>query len=159
MAKKRPVRLDVRAMAFEELEECGIGKDPLAIFSFTRIRAELEWLRERLELPPPPDSPPDITAAKWKALMTGLLQSLPLMLETDTAIPWAQRCTPAQLAALSAQVQRATAAVEYAERYQDEYSAATGTLLPTALPQRLLLLLGYAELPLVWMRRLDVLRF
>lgn len=155
--KPKPVRLEVPAATFSEFRRT--GAEALSMFSAETIHAELNALARALNLPAKAATP-DIENDEWTEVIESLLQcagaSPP---ETDTEGLRDLLGNDRWLRGLAEQVQRALRAVDYAGRTEDSGGASTGLLLPTSYARRLEVLLGRGELPVAWVRRIDVLKF
>jgi hypothetical protein len=136
----------------------GLALDTLSLIPVNDVRTELRWLRRWLDLPTRPPVVPDVDDEAWGEFIDGLLPCLPPG-GIGTASASGPELSGVSRDALATQVHRALSALKHAEHVLDAEGSATGLLLPSTFPRRIEHVLGAAELPLAWVRRIDVTRF
>jgi len=136
-----------------------IGRQALAVIAFSALKEELEALREHLELPAEPLPLDDIEESEWETIITDLLDVLGPLPESGISARWGRVATHRDSQVLTLRLAQALAAIDHAQRCVDSASTATGALLPLSFARRVELLLGGGQLPVAWVRVLDVLRF
>ncbi|EJX5188438.1 hypothetical protein ACGG0V_004587 [Salmonella enterica] len=135
----------------------GILSEAMAIFTPGQITSELNLLIALLGAPVP--SPESLTDEKWESIVSGFVGLLGFQNDTDMLRRAVELTTDSSRAYLAYQALRALEATKYSAEVIDHQSAATGLLLPASYCSRVRMLIGYSQLPVAWVRVLDVNKF
>lgn len=130
----------------------------LAIFTIEEIRAELRQLLRALG--PEVNEMYETDDEGWREIINSLYLHLGAGHGTGIVKAWARATTCHHRQAMQAQIKRALAAAAHAGKLSGPgYRRTECVLLPTTYAQRIELLLGQGVLPVVWVKRLDLLKF
>lgn len=132
-----------------------IGKEAISVFSIDSIENELLSLAGKLELSLDTNVDIDISEYDWHTIISDFLQHLGASSEIDTYTILSLQ-NDLQVQTLSFRFQQALKSLKLARYYVDEKGLATGLLLPISFAKRIELLIALAQLPLAWVRVLDI---
>jgi hypothetical protein len=152
----RIYRLEAPAATGRDIER--LRSNVLFLFTFDEIENELLTIRKAMALPAKPTGV-TMDDEDWEPVIIDLLVRLGDRLETDTLAEWARNLPDDSRMMVAEQIRRALAAARRARRIVDSVGSGSGLLLPALFQRRMQAILGFAELPIAWVRKLDVLRF
>lgn len=96
----------------------------------------------------------EISEEAWERLMAAVIGHLP----ESGSVEWIAQLSSRDRQAVQARVSQARRALKEAARTEAAGARTTTALVPSERSSRLELLLGYGELPIAWVMRLDVAR-
>lgn len=131
--------------------------DAMALFTPAQIKTEIKSLSKKLL--PLDNVEADLSDDEWNLLINNFLLCIGLMPGNESVDDIQMLTTDEERYLIHQQLKKVVAALDYASRCVDAQSSPTGLLLPVSYQSRLRYLLGYGQLPVAWVRTLDILKF
>jgi len=152
-AKMKITHVDIPALRDQPLFQ-----SPLFVIAIDTLEAELAALHKALQLPANAEAP-DMEDDEWQEVMERIIDTLPPTASTDSGKTAAHLLAERERQAVAHRMTQACRALRYASGCVDGASNASGLLLPVSYAHRVREVLGYGNLPLAWVRAIDVARF